>query len=97
MENLTIDNLTSQEFKKLVTTGFFSETLSDLTLKEIRRLFDIGKGNTGRLACDEAHAHSYNCIEFSDRKVAVVYRLLEEIQKYRADMEEIKKRTSRYI
>ena len=53
-------------------------------LGEIEKVFGVGDRTTGRLNCDEAHAHRFECEEYYHPSTMIVRRLLLEIEKYQS-------------
>jgi len=92
-KKLPIDGLTEIEFECLRTTVLNKEALSKM---DIHNLLEYLGLNTPALysravvSCDEAHQHSYPCLQFTSRYDAVVYRLGEEVFRYMKKLDNIK-------
>jgi len=84
---LPIDNLSlsSEEYREL-RKGLEAEKLDKKTLVEIAELFGVGAPETGRISCDEYHAHSFECIQHYHPATAIIQRLLFEIQRYQGHL-----------
>lgn len=90
--NLPIDGIDVRMFNEEVKEKYLDKEglLSDGALDKIRELFSVGRPSTGRVCCDEYHAHSYRCIFFYNPATAVVDRLIYEVIAYKARLDEIK-------
>lgn len=94
-QKLPIEDMSSDAYKRFKERGLDSEILSDETLEQIIILFGIGNPITGRICCDEAHHHLYRCIEHYNPATGIVYRLINEIRKYKTRLDEINRISSK--
>ncbi len=79
---LPIDRLTNGEFG-ILKMMLEEKVLSEITLENVSKLYAIGDPSTGS-PCNEFHPHSFRCVDYYHPTVAVVHRLLNEIDRYRA-------------
>jgi len=96
-KKIPLDEMSQEEFAEFREDYLNPRKLSLEALDEIRKLFGGTSdftGITGRVCCDEAHLHSYACLEFYDSRTAVVTRLLDEIERYQAKLADIHKKSA---
>lgn len=93
-KELPIDIMSEEEFDRIRKGRLNDNYLDELTLKLIKEMFDLnlGKSETVRVDCDEAHAHDYRCLQVYNRGSAVVLRLVEEIERYKRKLDEIREK-----
>ena len=93
-KELPIDLMSNREFEDIRKNKLNSNYLDGVGRTIIRRIFDLpietSETEIVKVNCDEAHAHSYSCLSFSNRSSAVVLRLLDEIEKYQDRLDKIK-------
>ena len=77
----------AKEFRKKHLSN--SKYLNVKDLEEIEEVFGVGDRATGRLNCDEAHAHSFECEEYYHPSTMIVRRLILEIEKYQIRLRRI--------
>ena len=77
----------STEFRKKYLSN--DRHLNRKDLEEIEKVFGVGDRATGRLNCDEAHAHSFKCEEYYHPSTMIVRRLILEIEKYQIRLRRI--------
>src|SRR3989344_1158110 len=84
MKKIPLDKLSSDGFEGL-RTRLNSPVLDKETLDKVRTLtgLDHSSPNAFRVSCDEAHRHSYKCLEFDYRLATIVERLVSEVERYR--------------
>ena len=91
VDNLPIERLDAEGLEDIRRGILNVERLGAEEISTIRKLYDLtGNNNGARLLCDEAHQHSYSCLEFDDPHSAVVRRLLDEVERYRSVLDNIK-------
>lgn len=90
-KKLDIEKITDERFGKWKEQFLDGKVLSDQALHEIKQAFDLDPRTTETVSitCDEAHRHNWSCLDFSNRYSAVVLRLINEIEDYRARFNEI--------
>ena len=87
---LPLEKMSEDDFLKLKNKYLDNKVLSEEALSEISRLFAIGEESTGVVHCNEAHAHSYECVYFRNPKTGIAVRLIEEIRRYKDKIERAK-------
>lgn len=91
-ENYPLRDISDSQFQEFREKYLNKKRLSLEDLEMIQDAFGlIGKKNARRfrVSCDEAHAHSYECVEFKDREGAIVERLVNELKRYQHREKEI--------
>ncbi len=93
-KDLPIDRMSGKESANF-RRGLDELVLTAETLREIKKAFDLNPKDTKsvRVCCNEAHAHSYKCLEFDNNYSAIVLRLLNEIENYQARLDRIREET----
>ena len=90
-KKLDIEKITDEHFAKWKEQFLDGKVLSDESLHQITQAFDLDTRTTETVIvnCNELHRHIYSCLDFRNRYSAVVLRLLNEIEDYRARFKEI--------
>ena len=82
---LPIDRMTpeeSTEFREKYLSN--AKNLNGKDLEKITEVFGVGDRSTGRLYCDEAHAHTFKCERYYHPSTMIVRRLILEISLYQS-------------
>src|SRR3989344_5718099 len=86
MKEIPLDKLSSGGFEGL-RRKLNEPVLDQTVLDKIRDLTGLThlSPTAFRVSCDEAHQHSYRCLEFEYRLAAIVERLVSEVVRYREE------------
>lgn len=60
-----------------------------LTDADLQRIFDKFVKDKHSVACDEYHAHGFDCVEFADESTMIIERLRVEVIMLRDKLKEI--------
>lgn len=86
---LPIDKLSEQEFDLIIKKYLLKPRLGTHEIQKFYRLFGLDDPEIAHLPCNENHAHSIYCQDYSNRQAMVVDRLIEEIRRYRLTLKNL--------